>query len=132
MKLLNKVGALLALLVLLSAALGQGSSQNKEEEICSGPVYKAREVTRKAKITHVDEPTYTEEAKVKGVRGRVVLGAVLCSAGKVTNIEVIEGLPYGLTENAVESTRNMQFEPAEKEGQAVSQYIRRECNFNLF
>ena len=74
-------------------------------------------------------PGYTEEARAYRVRGAVILRAVFCRDGKVTNVEVISGLPYGLTEKAVESTLAMSFEPAQKDGEAVSQSFRREMTF---
>jgi TonB family protein len=126
--------ASLVILVLMGliAASGQDAGRNQEEETCSGPVYSAKEVTRRAKLTYIREPGYTEKARANGVRGRVILTAVLCRTGKVTNIKVIKGLPDGLTEEAVESTRGIKFEPAVKDGEVVSQALTRECNFNIY
>ena len=119
-------------LMCLVAVSGQEAGRGQEEKTCAGPVYRAREVTRRAKITYIREPAYTEKARSNGVRGRVVLTAVLCRTGEVTDIRVVKGLPDGLTEEAVESTRGIRFEPAEKDGEAVSQSLTRECNFNIF
>jgi TonB family protein len=91
-----------------------------------------KEVTRRAKITHIREPGFTEEARAHGVEGTVVLTAVLCRTGKVTDIKIVEGLPDGLTEKAVESTRGIKFEPAEKGGEVVSQFLRRELHFTIY
>jgi hypothetical protein len=54
----------------------------------------------------------------------VVLTAVFCKSGRVTDIRVIEGLPYGVTEQAIEAARQTEFTPAEKDGEAVSQAIK--------
>jgi len=116
----------------LTVALAQDAERKPEEETCSGPVYTMKEVTRRAKITYLREPGYTEKARANGVRGRVVVTAVLCRTGKVTDIKVVESLPDGLTEETVESTRGIRFEPAERDGQAVSQTLKRECNFNIY
>jgi TonB family protein len=118
-------------LMFMVAVSGQDAGRDQEKK-CAGPIYHAREVTRRAKITYIREPGYTEKARTNGVRGRVVLTAVLCRTGEVTDIKVVKGLPDGLTEEAVESTRGIKFEPAEKDGEAVSQSLTRECNFNLF
>ena len=124
---------ILALMFLVAASPGQDAGRGQEEEeTCAGPVYSARAVTRRAKITYIREPAYTEKARSNGVRGRVVLTAVLCRTGKVTNIKVVKGLPDGLTEEAIKSTRGIKFEPAEKDGEAVSQALTRECNFNIY
>jgi TonB family protein len=123
---------LVALLILLGLNMGQSVAQKSEDEVCGDPIYVPKELTRRAKIISIMEPTYTEEARAKGVRGTVVLTAVFCRTGKVTNIEVVQKLPYGLTEKAVESTRGIKFQPAEKDGEVVSQRFRRECSFSLY
>jgi len=116
---------------LATSSVGQqNNSTNDKTEKCSQPIYKSSEVTRKAKITHADDPDYTKEAYGHGVKGKVVLRMVLCSTGKVTDVEVIKGLAYGLTENAIETTRKMKFRPAEKDGHPVSITILREFSFN--
>ncbi len=123
---------LIALLILLGLNMGQSVAQKSEDEVFGDPIYGPKELTRRAKITSITEPTYTEEARAKGVRGTVVLTAVFCRTGKVTNIEVVQKLPYGLTEKALESTRGIKFQPAEKDGEVVSQPFRRECSFSLY
>ena len=123
------------ILLLLAIAIVQtkaGLAQKQEAETCNGPIYEVKEVTRRAKIKKIIEPAYTEEARAKRVKGTVVLSGVFCRDGKVTNIEVVQRLPYGLTESAVETTRRIEFDPAQKDGEAVSQRFRRECSFNLF
>jgi TonB family protein len=107
-------------------------SQKEREDNCGDPIYEFAEVTRRAKIKRLKEPSYTEEARAKRVEGTVVLTAVLCRNGKVTDIQVIQALPHGLTENTIETTRRIEFEPAEKNGETVSQRFRRECTFRLF
>jgi TonB family protein len=62
----------------------------------------------------------------------VVLKAVFSSSGQVTGIRAVSGLPYGLTERAIAAARQIRFQPAMKDGRAVSQYIQIEYNFNLY
>ena len=124
------------IVILLSLAIAifqtNAGLTQKQENVCAGPIYGGNDVTQRAKIRKMTAPTYTEEARAKRVEGTVVLTAVFCRDGKVTDVEVVEGLPYGLTENAVETTRRIEFDPAEKDGEAVSQRFRRECHFSLF
>jgi len=68
----------------------------------------------------------------KSVRGVVVLRAVFSSTGQVTDITVISGLPYGLTEKTIEAARRIKFIPAMKDGQNVSTWMLLEYNFNLY
>ncbi|HYX72576.1 MAG TPA: energy transducer TonB [Nitrososphaera sp.] len=115
-----------------SAAIAQKSKDGgKQERNCSGLVYTVKEVSRRAKLKlpgpQVD---ITEEAVKQGVRGRVSVKAVLCSTGKVTDIEVIKGLPYGLTEKVIDAVRKVKFTPAEKDGQVVSQWVTFDYDFN--
>ena len=123
---------MLIALAIAIAQTGTGNGQNEKENDCASPIYDIKEVTQRAKVTKITEPTYTEEARAKRVRGTVILTAVFCRDGKVTNIEVVQSLPNGLTENAIETTRQIQFRPAEKNGEPVSQRFRRECRFDLF
>jgi TonB family protein len=97
-----------------------------------GGTYRASQVTQKARIISKPEPAYTEEARKNNITGTVVLRAVLASSGSVTNIVPVRGLPYGLTEKAIAAARQIRFEPARKDGHAVSQYIQIEYNFNMY
>lgn len=64
--------------------------------------------------------------------GALPLRAVFSSSGHVTTIRAVSGLPYGLTERAIEAARRIIFIPAIKDGRYVSQYIQIEYNFNLY
>jgi TonB family protein len=91
-----------------------------------------RDVEQKARILSRAEPQYTEEARENMVSGTVVLRAVFSASGEVTDIRVMSGLPYGLTEKSIEAARQIKFTPAMKDGRAVSQYIQIEYNFQLY
>ena len=99
---------------------------------CSGPVYRSNEATRRPRILDRPTPAYTEEARRNKTSGTVSLSIVLCRNSKVTDIKVIQGLPYGLTESSIEAVRRMTFEPAEKDGQAVSVRISTEYRFDMY
>jgi TonB family protein len=116
-----KVLASLALVILMCASVSaQESGREAFHETCTGPVYKYSEVSRRATFTSRPAPSLTDEAIANAVRGQVVLSAVLCRSGQVTDIQVIEGLPFGVTERAVVAARQTKFTPAEKDGQAAS------------
>jgi TonB family protein len=97
----------------------------------AGPL-SARDVPQKAVVVFKPEPGFTEQARQNNVYGLVRLRAVFASTGKVTNIQVIKGLPDGLTEKAIVAARCIQFFPAEKDGRRVSQYVTLEYNFNIY
>ena len=81
------------------------------------------EVTRKVRIMKLPLPEYTEEARESKIEGVIVLRLVCRSFGKVTDVQVMQRLPHGLTTKAVEAARKIEFEPASKDGQAVSQWV---------
>lgn len=91
--------------------------------------FRSNEVDVKAVVTDAPDPVYTREARENGTAGRVVLRVVLGASGKVTTVKVVEGLPDGLTANAVAAACAIRFTPARKGGQAVSQYATVEFNF---
>jgi TonB family protein len=96
------------------------------------PIYTAKDVDQKARITRFFPPDYTEEARRNKVTGIVILKVVLSSNGQITNISVVSGLPFGLTERAIAAARKLQFVPAVKDGKNVSMWTQVEYNFNLY
>lgn len=90
------------------------------------------EPDRKIQFQSRPAPEYSDEAKRKGVRGVVVLKCIFRSNGTVTDIKVIAGLPYGLTESAIEAAKKIKFVPATKDGHNVSMWMQLEYNFNLY
>lgn len=91
-----------------------------------------KEVTRRASVFTKPEPSYTDAARKNEITGTVVLRVVFSSSGHLTNIRVVSGLPYGLTEKAIEAARQIKFIPAIKDGRFVSMHIQLEYNFNLY
>jgi TonB family protein len=94
--------------------------------------FRQAEVTRKARITYKPEPGFTEWARRFNVSGVVRLRAILSKTGEVTDFTVAKYLPHGLTEKALNAARQVRFEPAEKDGRTVSQYVIFEYNYNIY
>lgn len=95
-------------------------------------VYRAPQVTERARVLAKPEPQYTEEARRNAIVGSVVLRAVFSRTGEVTNIRAIQALPFGLTERAIAAARLIRFRPATRDGRAVNVYMQLEYNFNLY
>jgi TonB family protein len=68
-------------------------------------------------ILYREKAEYTQEAKDNKVEGKVVLSVVFGADGQIGDIRVIQGLPHGLTQKAIEATSKIRFEPAMKDGQ---------------
>lgn len=94
--------------------------------------FRQAKVTKKAAIIFKPEPDYTEGGRKFNVTGVVRLRAILSKSGEVRSISVVKYLPHGLTEKAIAALSQVRFIPAEKDGQAVSQYAVFEYNFNIY
>jgi TonB family protein len=114
--------------------VGTGARSNPDEpqESAGTPVLETREVSVKPMILIKAEPLYTQEARRHLTRGRISLSAVFAASGRVTNIEVLAGLPYGLTERALETARKTYFIPAMKDGRFVSTRMLLEYGFDIY
>ncbi len=99
---------------------------------CAGKIYSARDVAHRARLIDFKDPTLPREASQNGVTGKVIINAVLCRTGRVTDIVVVKGLPFGVTENAINAVHNLRFAPAELNFHSVSQAMLFEFTFSEF
>src|SRR5262249_5398786 len=79
-------------------------------------------------ILYREKAQYTQEAKDNKVEGVAILRVVFGVDGQLSDINVVRGLPYGLTENAIIAAKKIRFEPAVKDGRPVS--VRGMLEFN--
>jgi TonB family protein len=86
----------------------------------------------KPKITYREKAKYTEEARDNITHGTVLLNVVFGSNGSISDIKVVYGLPYGLTEKAIEAAVKIRFEPAIKDGQPVNVRLNLEFKFQMY
>jgi TonB family protein len=94
-------------------------------------IFTGKEIDTMARLIKKPEPNYTEDARRNAIAGTVVLKAVFSATGKVTNIRVVSGLPYGLTERAIAVAKKIEFIPSMKDGKYVSMWMQLEYNFSL-
>jgi TonB family protein len=87
---------------------------------------------RKPRLLSHSEPRYTDEARAKGIEGKVVLGFTIDQSGVPQDIQVKRSLYPSLDQAAIEAVREWRFTPAMKNGQAVSMWVESEINFNLY
>lgn len=111
---------------------GSGAGSGGGEGTDYARVFRGDDVTRKVKIISKPEPGFTEEARKAGISGTVKLRMALRADGTVTDIDVIKGLPEGLTERAIEAARRIKFVPAQRNGRNVSQWVTVDYNFNIY
>jgi TonB family protein len=78
------------------------------------------------------EPKYTSEARANHLEGVVILKCIFAKTGKVENIQVVAGLPFGLTDRAIEAAKQIKFIPATKDGKPVSMWMQLEYHFSPY
>lgn len=113
----------------LSLGLG-GCDRRSPTEPCIGPLPVTGSVMRPIRISG-PTPQYTEEARRARIQGTVVVQATIDCEGRVTNVTVLQSLPLGLTESAVDAISQWVFEPATLDGEAVSVFYDLSVNFRL-
>jgi protein TonB len=74
---------------------------------------------------------YTEDARRRGVSGDVVLEIVVRRDGSVGDVKVLQGLPGGLNDRAVNAVRQWRFTPAHRQGAAVDVIVEVAVEFKL-
>lgn len=77
------------------------------------------------------EPLPTEISVKARVQGVVSIRASVDENGDVIGREVVKGLPFGLTEQALKAIRDWKFTPAMRDGQAVPSSVCLETTFSL-
>jgi TonB family protein len=105
----------------------EGDEENREVK----DLIDLSSVTTPPKIEHKIHPAYTPEARANGTVGFVLLNVLFRSDGRIGEAKVIRGLPDGLTEQAIEAAKGLRFEPAKKDGRAVSVLSTLEYQFTI-
>ena len=94
-------------------------------------VFSAKMVDTRVVFRSKPKPGYTLEARRKRKQGFVILKVALSSTGTISRVRVLRGLPFGLTESAIKAACKLEFKPAIKDGQSVSQWVTAEYVFRL-
>lgn len=87
-------------------------SNSSADEKCLSPIYRRSDVTKMAFMKEQLQVPYTAEAIQNKVEGKIVLQIVICSNGGVSDITIDEGLPFGLTDRAIEAIGKVRFQAA--------------------
>lgn len=70
-------------------------------------------------ITFKPKPDYTDEGRKQKINGEVRLEVLFKSDGRIHVVRVLQGLGYGLDEQAVKAAEQIKFKPALREGQPI-------------
>lgn len=81
--------------------------------------------------TQTVEPEFSTLARKARLQGVVILGTTVRSDGTVGRVEVLKGLPLGLSEKAVAAVRQRRFEPATRNGEPICVQLNQTVDFQL-
>lgn len=96
-----------------------------------GSMQAANEATTPVEITFKPRPDYTDEGRKLKINGEVRLQVMFKSDGRVLVVKVLQGLGYGLDEQAVKAAEQIKFKPAQREGQPVDSMAQIHIIFEL-
>jgi TonB family protein len=82
-------------------------------------------------LLHKIEPSYSPEARAVKVQGTVVLSVVIGTDGKAGDIQLSQGVGFGLDEQALDAVTQWTFEPGTRGGMAVPVQASIQVNFRL-
>ena len=82
-------------------------------------------------ITFTPKPDYTDEGRKQKINGEVRLEVLFRSDGQIHVVRVLQGLGYGLDEEAVKAAQQIKFKPALHEGQPVDSMAQVHIIFEL-
>ncbi len=83
------------------------------------------------RIFRTPAPLYTRSARRNGTQGVVRLSVIFGADGQTKIEQVVSALPDGLTEQATEAVRRIEFTPATLGGEPVSTHGVVDCVFEL-
>jgi TonB family protein len=95
------------------------------------PMYEQRDIWEPVKVLRSPDPSYTRRARRNGTEGVVRFTVIFGEDGKAKVEEVVSALPDGLTEEATEAVRAIEFTPATLGGRPVSTHGVVDCIFQL-
>ena len=72
------------------------------------------------KIFEIPKTDYPEEAREAGITGTVTLRVRFLAGGRIGAVDIVEGLPGGLTDEAVKAAKKIRFLPAKQDGRMIN------------
>lgn len=110
---------------LTHAGLAAVSLQQGDREAFGGQTIPPLKVLKRV------DAVYTPAAKEARITGTVILRVLVGRTGEVEDVEVLKGLPKGLSAAAVTAVRQFRFEPATADGRPVPARMTLTFNFSL-
>lgn len=113
---------------------GNGNGNGKGDGDDDAPTVKEKPVgiSKGVNITSKPRANYTDTARQNQVQGTVTLRVTFNANGSIGSVAAVSGLPYGLTEQAIAAAKQIRFEPAMKNGQAVPVTKQVQYSFTIY
>ncbi len=74
----------------------------------------------------------SKTARQNQFSGTVRVRVTFTASGQIGSVSAVSGAPYGLTEKAIEAARLIKFEPAKKDGVAITKIKQIDYAFTLY
>jgi periplasmic protein TonB len=114
----------------LGEGRGTGIGEGEDAGTGGGPYRPGSDINPPSLLREV-KPSYTEEARRRGIEGEVVLEIVVRSNGSVGDVRVLQGLGSGLDQRAIEAVRQWRFSAATRKGRPVDVLVEVAVDFRL-
>lgn len=114
-----------------SAGFGNGAITAFASPAAQKPSQPSSGASTPVEITFKPKPDYTDEGRKRGINGEVRLEVLFKSDGQVQVVKVVQGLGYGLDEQAVKAAQQIKFKPASRGGQAIDSLAQVHIIFEL-
>lgn len=101
------------------------------EGVPADPAETSDEALEPASLLSKVNPVYPEAARRAGVEGTVVLDALVGEDGRIEEVQILRGLPLGLSEAAAEAVRRWQYRPARGRSGPVASHKTVRIDFQL-
>lgn len=96
-----------------------------------GDAVKPLDLVTEPRPVHREPARYPETARRHRVEGVVVVKVTVGTEGQVRDVEVVQGRPGGLTQEAVRALKLWKFEPATRNGEPVEWEVEIPIGFKL-
>lgn len=121
---LLKIGTgFFSLITLTAPVFSQANSQKSSSPECTVPIYTGKDLDEKPRMLAKPDPSFSNDERKKYDRQNIMLRAILCGSGTVTDITVKSGVSDSVDAKAIEAARLIKFIPGKKDGQNVSRFV---------
>jgi protein TonB len=89
-------------------------------------------ITQDIKIIAKPSAKYTDAARQNQFSGTVRVRVTFTSSGQIGSVSVVSNAPYGLADMAIAAAKQIKFEPAKKDGVAITKIKQIDYAFTLY